>query len=124
MIADELDLIEVGCSVFDFSPHADPDEVALGHGGIVWAITIEPDPDTGERCLRFHVAEPHRRGSQHVRFAEIQGSAVEQSHPPNSSSIRYLRTQCHLQIAEKGKRGGTDEVRALAVINALMETSL
>lgn len=117
MIADEIDLVTVGCSVWDQPSHADP-ELPI-RGGIVWAVDRAADPDTGEIGLLFHCAEIHHRGKRHVRLVELPSAVVAQWNLPNTASIRSLVTQCHRQIAEAGKARGSDELRLLDVINQL-----
>ena len=111
----EVELVEVGMTVFDQPADVDPDQHI--NGGIVTAIETHVDANTGEVMRHFVCAEPYR-GS--VRFHTFTADQVRQVAPMQPANVRYLIRQLGLMVS-RSKQVLTDQAHAITAMHALME---
>lgn len=100
----EVDLVTVGCSVFDCEPDVDPDTPITG--GIVWSIDSTVDRDTGEIVKAFATVEPWR---DRVRFLTVAAADVRQWNRLNSAAVRsVVRRMARVIATGRGALDSTD----------------
>jgi hypothetical protein len=117
--AEELALVDVGCSVWALNLEADTDaEASEIKGGVVFAVETAADPETGELQRRFITATPWRR---QIRFDVVLADEVRQVAAPNTSVMKSLLRRAASVVAESGKRMSTDVTRCITLQQKLME---
>jgi hypothetical protein len=120
MTRDEVDLVTVGCSVYDKAPDCDPDEAERIRGGVVWGTDRRVDAETGELVDVFLVAERWPRWKQRVRFDRILAADVRQWNLPQPAVIKSLIASAAEQVAAHGKAIGTDELACVELQHRLV----
>jgi hypothetical protein len=117
MLAIDVDLVEIGMTVWALNADSTDADMRSVKGGIVVAVDQHVDSETGEITRTFTTATPWRGA---VRFDFVADKDVAQVEPLNVAAVRNLIRTAGGVVAKTKRIFTTDEAKCVTLQHELL----